>query len=348
MPVRVVIATPLEPELAARVRDADPRVELAFFPELLPPPRYQGDHHGDLSFARGGADERRFRDLLASAEVVLGIPRESPHELSRLVREAPRLRFLQAMTAGAGELVRDAGLSPLELERVAVASAAGVHAGPLAEFAMLGVLAFSRGLPALLADQRARRWVEHAPVQELCGKTLLVLGLGAIGRAVAQRARAFGMRVVATRRRPGTAIDDVHEVHPPDALARLVEDADAIVVTLPLTEETRGLVDRETIARMRSSAIFVNVGRGAVVDEEALAGALAEGRLAGAALDVFEREPLPPESPLWELPNVIVSPHTAALSALENERIVALFVDNVCRYLGGRPLRNRIDPDRFY
>ena len=220
-------------------------------------------------------------------------------------------------------------------ERTARASSAGVHATPLAEWAIFGILAFTKGLPQLQADQRARRWADHFPVRELRGSTVLVVGLGEIGRETARLAEAFGMDVLSVRRREGD-------------LDALLPRADAVVVTLPLTEETRGLLGRDRIARMRDGAIFVNVGRGAVVDEDALADALRSGKLAGAALDVFTHEPLPPESPFWELDNVILSPHTAALSFHENERIVELFADNLRRYLAGEELRSPIRTDLFY
>jgi D-3-phosphoglycerate dehydrogenase len=152
---------------------------------------------------------------------------------------------------------------------------------------------------------------------------------------------AFGMEVTGVARTPRDGL------HGPDELDDLVSDADAIVVTLPLTDETRGLVSRETIARMRDGAIFVNVGRGGVVDEEALIEALQRGVLR-AALDVFAEEPLPESSPLWSLENVIVSPHTAALSVRENERIVELFCENLRRYLAGEPLRSRVRTDAWY
>jgi phosphoglycerate dehydrogenase-like enzyme len=164
---------------------------------------------------------------------------------------------------------------------------------------------------------------------------LLVVGLGAIGREVARLGEAFGMRVLAVRRREGD-------------LDELLPQADVVVVTLPLTDETRGLISRERVAAMRDGAIFVNVGRGGVVDEEALVEALRSHRLRGAALDVFATEPLPESSPLWDLDNVLVSPHTAALSYRENERIVELFAENLRRYLAGEELLSRIDVDVFY
>jgi phosphoglycerate dehydrogenase-like enzyme len=193
-----------------------------------------------------------------------------------------------------------------------------------------------------------RRSWEHYPTGELRGQTLLVVGVGAIGAEVARLASAFGMRVIGVKRILAEHVPHVESVHPPEQLRELVDTADAIVVTLPLTDETRGLIDRETIERMRNGAVFVNVGRGKVVDEEALIDALRSGKLAGAALDVTAKEPLPLESPLWELENVIISPHTAALSWHENERIVELFAENLRRYLRGDELLSRVDTSAFY
>jgi phosphoglycerate dehydrogenase-like enzyme len=252
-----------------------------------------------------------------------------------------------APAAGAGQQVRRAELTADELERVAISSASGVHAVPLAEWSIFGLLAFAKGLPRLRRDAAERRW-DHYPTMELRGQTLLVVGAGAIGLEVARLASAFGMRVVGVRRKTDEELPHIDSVHPPEQLRELVGDAHAIVVTLPLTDETRGLIDRDTIGRMRDGAIFVNVGRGRVVDEEALIDALRSGKLAGAALDVTAKEPLPAESPLWELENVIISPHTAALSWHENERIVDLFAENLRRYLRGDELLSRVDTSVFY
>jgi phosphoglycerate dehydrogenase-like enzyme len=177
---------------------------------------------------------------------------------------------------------------------------------------------------------------------------MLVVGVGSIGLEVARLASAFGMRVVGVKRNATVQLPHVESVHPPEQLPELVAEAHAIVLSLPLTDETQGLIDRETIARMRDGAIFVNVGRGQVVDEDALIEALRSGKLAGAALDVTYTEPLPPESPLWELENVILSPHTAAFSWHENERIVELFAENLRRYLSGGELLSRVRTSGFY
>jgi phosphoglycerate dehydrogenase-like enzyme len=345
--VPVFIASPLEEELVARIRAVDDRLDVRFEPELLPPPRYPSDHHGEESFRRTAEQEARFNELVAGAEVLFGIPEEEPARLAWAVRAAPGLRFVQMTAAGAGQQVRRAELTGEELARVALSSASGVHAVPLAEWSICGLLAFTKGLPRLRRDAVQRYWA-HYPTKELRDQTLLVVGVGAIGLEVARLASAFGMRVVGVKRHADGQLPHVDSLHPPKELRELVGDAHAIVVTLPLTDETRGLIDRETIARMRDGAIFVNVGRGKVVDEAALIDALQSGKLAGAALDVTAKEPLPAESPLWELENVILSPHTAALSWHENERIVELFAENLGRYLRGDELLSRVRVDAYY
>jgi glyoxylate/hydroxypyruvate reductase len=345
--VPVVIASPLEPELVERLREVDERLDVRFEPELLPSPRYPSDHHGEEGFERKPEQEERFAALVAGAEVLFGIPAEAPERLAWAVRSAAGLRFVQATAAGAGQQVRRAELTADELKRVAISSASGVHAVPLAEWSIFGLLAFAKGLPRLRRDAVERRW-DHYPTAELRGQTLIVVGVGAIGLEVARLASAFGMRVIGVKRQTDEQLPHVDAVHPPEQLRELVADAHGIVVTLPLTDETRGLIDRETIERMRDGAVFVNVGRGKVVDEDALIDALRSGKLAGAALDVTAKEPLPPESPLWELENVIISPHTAALSWHENERIVELFAENLRRYLRGDELLSRVDTSVFY
>jgi len=346
---QVLIASPLEAELAARIQAADPRAEVLFEPDLLPPARYPGDHRGDPSFARDAEGEARWRALLDRAEVLFGVPEDSTEGLAEVVNGLPRLRWVHATSAGAGEQVGKAGLSPDALERVVITTSSGVHAVPLAEFAILGLLAVAKELPRLIEDQRARAWPEvRRPVRELSGQTLFLLGLGEIGREVARLGKALGMRTVGFRRTEGPPPEWVDEVHGPQRLAELAGQADAMVVSLPMTEQTAGLVDRATIERLPASCIFVNIGRGGVVDEPALIDALRDRRIAGAVLDVFATEPLPADSPLWTLPNVLVTPHAAALSARENERIAELFADNLRRYLDGRPLRNVVEPGLYY
>jgi phosphoglycerate dehydrogenase-like enzyme len=345
--VVVMIASPLDPALVAQVEAAHDRVEVLYEPTLLPPTRYPCDHQGEASFRRDSDGERLWTEMLARAEVLFGIPGDTPEGLAHAVGTASRLRWVQATAAGAGEQLHAAKLSEEQLRRVVVTSTSGVHAGPLAEFCMLGLLAFTKGLPRLLADKEARHW-DHYPVSELADRTLLIVGLGAIGTAVARLAKTFGMHTIGVNRRGNSDSRHVDETHPSASLGKLLAVADAVVLSLPLTEETKGLLDAEAIAKMRAGAVVVNVGRGGVIDEEAVVEALRHGRLAGAALDVFATEPLPPDSALWTLPNVLVSPHTTGLSVAENERIITLFTDNLGRYLNGEELVNRVDATRFY
>lgn len=345
--VTVAIATPLERELVAQIGAVDRRLEVLYQPDLLPAVRYPGDHQGVEEFSRDPAAERRWQELLGSAEVLFGIPSDSPAGLAAVLRSSSRLRWVQGTAAGTGEQIKAAGLSEEELERVVVTSASGVHVGPLAEFCLMGLLHFIRGVPRLQADQLAHRW-DHYPVAELRGGTVLVLGLGAIGTEVARLAKAFGMHTIGVNRRGASDSPHVDEVYATDRLLDVLARSDAVVVTLPLTEETEGMLDAEALQRIKPGAILINAGRGGLIDEPALAKVLREKRLGGAALEVFATEPLPTDSPLWDLPNVLISPHTAALSVHENERIDELFCENLRRYLRGEELLSRVDPKLFY
>lgn len=344
---KVMIATPLEEELVQEIEAVDSRVNVLYEADLLPPPRYPSDHKGESDFHRSAESEQQWSQMLGDAEVLFGAPGESAEGLVDAIRSGSNLRWIQATNAGVGEHVRATDLTQEELSRVTITAASGVHATPLAEFSIFGLLAFTKDLPRLLQDKESKRW-DHYSTNELKGRTLLVIGLGKVGLEVARLAHCFGMRTIGTKRRPDKDLPSVEEVYASNRLKELVPRADAMVVTLPLTEETRGIIDRETIELMRAECVLVNVGRGGVVDEQALIEALQENRIRGAALDVFREEPLPEDSPLWKLPNVLVSPHTAALSEAENQRIVDLFTDNLRHYLSGEPLLNQVDPEIFY
>jgi phosphoglycerate dehydrogenase-like enzyme len=345
-PIDVVIATPLEAELATRIAERA-LVRVHYEPDLLPPARYPSDHRGVDDFVRSPADEKRWQQLLADAEVLYGFPGDTPEGLAAVVHGCPRLRFVQATAAGAGEQIAAAELSDEDLDRVAVTTASGVHGGTLAEFAILGLLSFTRDLRRIEADQGARRWVHYA-TDDLEGQRMLVLGTGVIGTQVARVAGALGMHTIGVNSSGGTAEDPFDELHSSRDLTRLATAARALVVTLPLTSQTRGMVDAAVLDALADNAVVINVGRGAVIDEPALIAALQSDRLAGAALDVTTEEPLPDDSPLWAMPNVLLSPHTAALSPRENERIVALFIDNIERLADGRALINRVTSSRRY
>ncbi len=260
---------------------------------------------------------------------------------------ATRLRLVQLMGAGADGLLPADGLPA----GVQVAGLRGVFAAEASEHAIALLLALARGLPTLVARQAERRWRPFASAP-LEGSTLCVVGLGAIGARVARIGAALGMRVVGVRRRPAP-VAGVERVRGPDELLDALAEADHAVITLPLTPGTRGLIDADALAALRPTptrptARLVQVGRGGVLDEAALLAALRDGRLGGAALDVFEEEPLPPESPLWDAPNLIVSPHLAGLGLRYLERAVEALADNVRSLDEGRPLRGLVDVGAGY
>jgi phosphoglycerate dehydrogenase-like enzyme len=341
-----MIASPLEATLVQSIAAASPESEIAFEPDLLPPIRYPSDHRGPPDWRRGPDAEKRWQTLLATADVLYGIPADTGAGLAAALAHAPHVRFVQGTSAGAGELVRAAALDREILERVAFASAAGVHGNMLAEFVFGGILALRKDF-RLLERVRAERSWPHFASGELAGSSLAIVGMGGIGTAVARIARAFEMRTIAVTR-DGAPHPSTDAAFAMASLGDAFAEADAVVVTLPGTAHTRGIVSEAAIARLRPNAIFCNVGRGSVVDQAALVRALSTGAIAGAVLDVFDPEPLPPDDPLWTLENVVFSPHTMALSVHENERIVALFCDNLQRFERGLPLRNRVDTIEFY
>jgi phosphoglycerate dehydrogenase-like enzyme len=249
--------------------------------------------------------------------------------------EAPRLRWLHSTFAGTDHPVFDALLA----RGVTITNGIGVSAPSIAGTVMLYLLALSRDLPRWARDQDAQRW-EPRRFRDLAGMRLGIVGLGAIGGEVARLAAPFEMEVVGLRRRPRG--DEPCTTWTADALPDLLAWADALVVTAPLTDQTRGMFDADAFAAMRPGAWFVNVGRGEVVDESALADALARGHIGGAGLDVFATEPLPHTSPLWSMPNVILTPHSSGITDRSLRRSVELFIDNFGRHTRGEPLRNLV------
>ncbi|MDH2445448.1 D-2-hydroxyacid dehydrogenase [Amnibacterium sp. CER49] len=346
--LRVVAATPIPDELVQRVVAADPRIDFVVEQDLLPPMRHPGDHPGDPAFRRSEADERRFTELVDSAEVLYGIPGERPDQLHRTAAANPGLRWVQLMTAGGGAQVRGAHLSKEQLERIRFTTTAGVHAVPLAEWAVFGLLAGFKTLPRLEQHQRRHDWATGRWImRRVEGSRVLLVGLGGIGGVAAAKLAALGAHVAGTSRRDAQ-VDGVEEVFHPDELAARIGDFDGVVVSLPGTAQTEHLLGREVLAALKPGTVLVNVGRGTVIDQDALLERLRDGTVGFAALDVTDPEPLPADSPLWDEPNVLISPHTAALSDLEDELIADLFADNVTRFLDGRPLINPVNTVEFY
>jgi phosphoglycerate dehydrogenase-like enzyme len=341
----VVIASFFEDEYVERIREVDDRLRVLYREDLVPPPRWPGDHVGPEDWSRTPEENEEFESLLAEAEVLYDFPRGYT---SNLVEATPKLRWVQGSMAGAGEVAEKAGLKDTD---VTVTTASGVFSGPLAEFALAALLSHAKEFDRLRAEKAEKTW-RQATSGSLEGKTLCIVGLGDIGRAVAGRARPFGMRVVGVKRT--VREDDVawkyaDDLYATEDLKSALGEADYVVVTLPGTPETRHLLDAEAFEEIKEGAYFVNIGRGSVVDESALVEALEQGRLSGAALDVFETEPLPQDSPLWEMEGVIISPHsTDMVPDLINKRHTDLFCDNLRRYLAGEELINVLDKRLLY
>jgi phosphoglycerate dehydrogenase-like enzyme len=287
-------------------------------------------------------DEEGLDRALEGADVLFAW-RPKGEALSKAWGNAGSLKWIQSASAGVDSLL----FPDLAESHVVLTNARGVYEEAMAEYVLGLMLVMAKGLRGVLERQGRAEW-DHRQTERLERKRVVVAGTGPIGRAIARYCRALRMSVrgVARNAHPGDA--DLVEIFGVERLADAVSSADYVVNALPATEETRHLFDRKVFEAMPPRARFVNVGRGSTVDERALVGALEAGSIAGAALDVFEDEPLPADSPLWALPNAIVSPHMAGDAAGWKEAVVELFVRNLERYLTGRPLLNVVDKTRGY
>lgn len=337
MSLTIVITSYLEPEHVERIRQTAPEARVLYDPALLPPPRYVSDHNGPADFRRSPEDEERYRAWLAEADILFDLDRRLGTRLPEL---APRVRWIQSTSSGIGKLIEQ-----MELDRtdIVITNAAGVHAVPLAEHSLLAMLYFCKQVPEQQRKQRAHRWERYCG-RELRGRTLTVIGLGAVGTEIARLARAAGLRVLGVKRSPvrDPALLPVDAVLLQPDLHEALRESDFVVLICPHTAETEGMMGAEEFARMPQGAVLINIGRGALVQEDALIDALVSGRLGGAALDVAATEPLPDDSPLWDLPNVLITSHSASTVDRENERLTALFCENLERFRAGEPLRNRL------
>lgn len=311
----------IEPE---RLSDAQ-RSELDTL--LGDPPRYA------LSITR---DRERMERELPDVAIAAGLV---PYDL---LGRMPNLAWFQTWGAGVDWLDR---VPDARRGDYLLTNAAGIHDVQIGEHVFALLLALTRRLPTALRAQDRGEWyhAEGSELRELAGGTMVVLGFGAIGRRVARLAAAFDMRVIAVKRTPAEAPAWLERLVTVDELAGYLPDANVLAITVPLTEATRGLIGHSELALLPAQAIVVNVGRGAVIDEDALLEALREGRLAGAGLDVFTEEPLPATSPLQDLENVVVTGHYSGESPWYDQRAMAIFLGNLDRYLRGAPLRNVVD-----
>ncbi|MCX7779760.1 MAG: D-2-hydroxyacid dehydrogenase [Negativicutes bacterium] len=263
-------------------------------------------------------------------------------DIRPLFLRAAKLKWLHALSAGVETLI----FPEMQNSGIILTNSRGIHGIPISEHIFAMMLTFTRGLHLLLKQQAAKKW-RRVPTDELHEKTLGIIGLGSIGREIAKKAKGLGMNVVATKRAVTTELF-VDKLYPADQLHEMLPLCDFVVVALPLTEDTKGYFRLEHFQAMKPTAYFFNIARGAVVNEPDLITALEQGLIAGAGLDVFENEPLPEESPLWERENVIITPHLAALSPYYLDRAIKLFADNLARYVNGREMLNIIDKHKGY
>jgi phosphoglycerate dehydrogenase-like enzyme len=330
-PVRVAITFRVDDEIVRAIEAVDPRVQVVDFPQIQLRP---GVALSDEEMAQAKA-------ALADVEVIFG-PNTLPPPL---VEAAAKLKWFQVITAGVDRMVQDGLLG----RQFVVTKVSGLAAPAIAEYVLATMLMLTKGLHTSVRDQQEHRW-SFRFTAELRGKTCGVVGLGAIGREIAKRARAFGMRVVASRRRcaPGETDPDCDALYSHSELSRVLAESDFVVLCVPLTEETRGMIGATEIGQMKPTASLVNIARGAVVDQEALIAALQNGTIAGAALDVVEPEPLPADCPLWDMANVILTPHISGAVEGYGHRAAQIFLANLGRYVRGEPLANLVDPVLAY
>jgi phosphoglycerate dehydrogenase-like enzyme len=283
-------------------------------------------------------DRDTLRQLLPQADVAF-----TPFVDRDVFASASRLRWVQSPAAGVGSLM----FADLLASPVILTSARGIRARSMAEHVLGVTIALARLMPAAMRAQAAHRWAQEeleTATRTLYGQRMGIVGLGAIGLEVAKIAAPFGLRITAIRRRGGEpAPDGVEAVWTPDRLPDLLSQSDVVVLAAPHTPATKRLIGRPQIERMKPGALLVNVARGKLVDDDALIDALRDGRLGGAALDVFSEEPLDPSSPYWDLPNVIVTPHTSGAMPDYWTPLVELFADNLRRFEKGEPLLNVVD-----
>lgn len=274
-----------------------------------------------------------------SFEVFLGF------SVDAWIDKLPNLKWAQLASAGADRVLK----SPAVMNRdVVLTNASGVHAIPISEHILSFMFAFARNLPRYMRSQVAGKWERLTEIKELEGTTVGLIGVGKIGERTAEKAKALNMKVLGIRRNPQRSSPFVDKMYGPESLDKVMAQSDWIVVAAAGTSETHGLIGEPELAAMKKSAVIINIARGAVIQEKALLRALQENRIAGAGLDVFEKEPLPESSPLWQMPNVIITPHVAGVTPYYVDRLIDIFVENLKRYQAGDPLINVVDKELGY
>jgi glyoxylate/hydroxypyruvate reductase len=336
----VLIASYLEPEYVDQIRAEVSEIDVIYRPDLLGTPQYVADHSAQID--RTSEQEVEWQSLLAKADILFDFDQTHHEDLTDL---APNVRWIQGSSAGIGQFVHRMGYA--EKTDWLFTTTSGVHARPLAEFCIMAMIMFSKNYLLMQAGKEQKHWERYGNT-ELAGKTVGVVGLGRIGRDIAKVCNFFDMTVIGSRRNISKTVDGVDSLYTPDNIIEMMPQLDYLVLATPHTPETDGQITNEHIRALKQGAVIINVARGAVIDQKAMTEALQDGHLLGAALDVFAVEPLPQDDPLWELPNVIVSPHSASTADSENGKITKLFITNLKHFLNDEPLDNVLDTDLLY
>lgn len=337
--VNVLVASSVTPDLLKQIRSVSPNISVDDGAGLLLQEFGAALRPGQPlpQSPPAGAD---LNEMLGRAEVILA-PRRLPADI---LQRAPGLKWIQATSAGI-DFLEDTGV--LESD-VILTTASGIHAMPMVEYVVTVMLYFTKDLKRLLANKESKKW-ERFNMRELNGQTVGVIGLGKIGMEIARTAKALGLRVLGVRRSAPPVVEPfIDALYQPDNLKTVLGASDFVVLAVPITHETNHMIGAAEFKAMQPSSILINISRGSVVDEGALVQALKQRQIGGAALDVFEHEPLSPNSELWDLPNVFMTPHISALSDEYDARAVGLFCENLKLYIHGDELINLVDKSRGY
>lgn len=340
MTTTVLIASYLEPEWVEKIKNEVLQVDVIYRPDLIGSPRYDADHTSLME--RTPEQEAEWRELLAKADILFDFDHSHRNDLPEL---AHNLKWIQATSAGIGQFVHRLGYA--EKTDWILTTASGVHSRPLAEFCLMAMIMFSKNYLLMQAAKETHQWQRFGN-SELAGKTVGIIGLGRIGRDVAKVCDFFNMRVIGTRRDVNKPVEYVEKLYPANDVDQLLPELDYLVLATPHTPETEGLMTAERIRLLKQGAVIINIARGAVIDQPAMTEALKDGHLLGAALDVVAVEPMPADDPLWDLPNVIISQHSASTADSENGKITDLFITNLKHYLNNEPMLNILNPKLMY
>ena len=328
--IKVVVTTPLDEQILQKIEALSDRIHVdQVSPWVL------AERKGDLS------NKEQLDRLLGQAEVIYGWIHHFP---KKLLERTPRLKWIQTMSAGVDLLPEE-----IRRGRVRIVSASGLHGTAMGEMALEIMLMFAKDASACFRMKQGKEWRRFKP-NLLKDRTVGILGLGVVGREIARLCKAFGMKVIGIRRsgQPEQPFPEVDRVYPPERLLEVLAESDFVILALPLTKETRSLIGEKELQGMKPTAFLINLARGAIVDEGALVRALEEKWIAGAGLDVFIKEPLPAESRLYELPNMIFSPHISGDIPDYELHATEVFCENLRRYLAGEPFLHEVDQEKEY